>query len=272
MLNFAAARGHPATNKVILKHGSDLFLTENVSGLTPFVRTLIQTNNIEAAKLLLPPKGSKDKTRLLKSVNSLRFISFNTVLHATLYQRRGLISIDVIEFLVKLKAIDFIVNAANKQNLFETYFIELRDSGDRRDFASFDSRVFEILLDAFHRPDQINMCYRLNNLCVTPLHLAVWRADRRAVEVLLQYHTELDLDAPFNQLTSRGGTAFDMLRRKGARPDPRLRADEAMNSLGEMEAYQGSIAKGISKGGDKKLYVLDQFDGEWPKRWRGDES
>jgi len=184
IISYAAAQGDPASIRVLLKHGANLYSTHDVNGPLPFTRALLQNSNLTTAELLLP-KSKQERHRIFTIQNHRGYICFGTILNAVLNQNRGLISIEAIDFLRDAGAMEFIVHPKENRNIFDVYFSHISRGGDRRDLSSFDSATLAILLEAFHNPEQINA--RIKDTGMTLLQVTVWRADRRAVELLLQY-------------------------------------------------------------------------------------
>jgi ankyrin repeat protein len=210
IINYAAVKGDSASISVLLKHGANLYSTQDVNGLPPFTRTLLQNGNVKTAALLLP-KSKEERHRIFNIQNHRGYICFGTVLSAALNQNRGLISIETIKFLRDAGAMEFIVHPGENRNVFDVYFSYFSRGGDRKDLSSFDSATFAILLEAFHYPEQINA--RFKDTGMTLLQVAVWRADRRAVELLLQYG-KLDINAE----TGEKATAFDIAAHRKRNP------------------------------------------------------
>ena len=210
VINDAATQGDSACIRVLIKHAANLYSTQNVDGIPPFTRALVCNGNIKTAALLLP-KSREERHRIFTIQNRRGYICFGSVLNAALYQNRGSISIETIEFLRDAGAMEFIVHPGKNWNVFDVYFSHISRGGDRRDLSSFDSVTFAILLEAFHNPEQINA--RIKDTGMTLLQVAVLRADRRAVELLLQYG-KLDINAETNDKA----TAFDLAAHRKRNP------------------------------------------------------
>jgi ankyrin repeat protein len=130
-LHMAARRTDPRWAELLLQHGADP-LVRMIDRSSPFDMA-VMIGHLQTAEVLLPVHA---KSELLGPHPVSGFTSFGKILSAALTMYRQTITLSTLQFMHRLRAVDFIINTKTGASAIQA--ILLMGGSQRKDYALFE--------------------------------------------------------------------------------------------------------------------------------------